>query len=398
MFKRNSLRGQHFPLRVIGLGDSITANDSFLSPSGLWTMGNGYYEELLRQTTYLTGTDFVFVSNAGSPGNTTPQMLARMDADVIAHHPDLVFLMAGTNDILPGASDADYAAFFNTLEKIVLKLLIAGSDVILSTCCAKDAAPAEMAKAIPMYYMLAHHYGLRLIDAHRATADPVTGQYKSGFSDDGTHPNAAGIAEIVSRNTLISTASGDFGQVYLAAVAATETGDMPNMFVNGNFQNSTTPPNIDGWDVNTSDATFALSQNAQGGKTFAYTKTAAGGVYALYGTGITGGFDDGDTLVFSGKLNVSGMPVPADGFTMLMQFDGGDSFRPYNTYNHDLPTEVGAGKFSMEAVVPAGYAGNFPIIPQLYVQDVGVYSASDFTLWNKTKYEAIWKPGALLNV
>lgn len=395
------IRGRSGPLRAIGLGDSVTANDSFLAASGLWTMGNGYFEELLRNQIGGQRNDFVFVSNAGVPGNTTPQMLARVDTDVIALHPDVCFLMAGTNDILPGAVDADYAAFFSTLEKIIVKLMLAGIDVVLSTCPTKDAAPAEVARAIPWYYMLAKHYGLTLIDAYRSTVDPVTGQYKSGFSDDGTHPNAVGIAAIVADAVLFNPNGGwAIDREYRAAVAQTSVGGVPNMFINGSFMNQTTPPNIDGWDVNTSDATFTLDAPPSGdivGKIFDYVKTAAGGVYALYGTGIDSGFDDGDTLVFSGLMGVSGLPSPADGFTFLMQFDGGDSFRPFNTHEGDVGGG-GLASFSMEAVVPAGYAGNFPIIPQWYVQDVGTYKAAEMTLWNKTKYEAVYKPGSLLNV
>lgn len=389
------------PRRAIAIGDSVTAYDSFLSPgTNLWTMGNGYFEELLRTQFVGQRNDYVFVSNAGVPGNTTPQMLARVDTDVIALHPDLVFVMAGTNDILPGAVDADFAAFFNTLEKLVVKLLLAGADVILSTCPTKDAAPAEVARAIPWYYMLAKHYGLVLIDAHRATADPVTGQYKSGYSDDGTHPNAVGIAAIVASADLFNSDGGwAIGRAYRSVVAPTEAGGDQNMLVNGCFVNQTTPPGIDGWDVNTSDATFTLDTPPSpdiGGKIFDYVKTAAGGVYGLYGTGITSGFADGDTLVFSGLLGADGLPVPADGFTFLMQFDTGDSFRPFNTYNHDVASG-GLASFSMEAVVPEGYS-SLTLIPQLYIQDAGTYKIAELTLWNKTKYEAVYKPGSLLNV
>lgn len=415
LIKQNGFQfGRLGPRRAIALGDSVTANDSFESATGLWTEGNGYFEQLLRDAAFNRNqSDFIFVRNAGVAGNTTPQMLARVDADVIAYHPDVCFLMAGTNDILPGAVDADYAAFFSTLEKTVVKLLLAGIDVALFTCPTKDAAPAEVAKAIPWYYMLAKHYGLPLVDAHRATANASTGQYKTGMSDDGTHPNQAGIASIIeaAKGALYDWlgALKPRANAYRAAVAATETGDMPNMLVNGNFVNQTTPPGIDGWDVNTTGATFSLAAaTSEGSNIFHYAKTSQSsggdqGAYALYGTGITSGFDDGDVLELNGIMSVLNLGVDPttgspDGFTFLMQFDTGDSFRPVNQHQQAIGTSGGIlVPFGMEVVVPEGYSG-LTLIPQWYVQDSGDYYLSDLTLWNKTKYEAVWKPGSLLNV
>lgn len=391
------------PRRVIAIGDSVTQNDSSQGGSGLWTEGNGYFETSLRMLGQFLPGGLIFVRNAGIGGNTTSEMLARVDTDVIAYKPDLVFVMAGTNDILPGATDADYAAFFSTLEKLVVRLLLSGADVVLSTCPTKDAAPAEVAKAIPWYYLLANHYGIPLVDAHRVTADPVTGQYLSGYSDDGTHPNQTGIAAIAEQ--VVATVGGtnglSSGNVYRSVVAAAEQGDLQNLIQNGVFVNETVPGSLDYWSVNTSGATFTPDTvPGVAGKMFDYKKTAAGGAYALYGAEIDTGYADGDTLVFSGLFGVSGLPSPADGFTFLMQFDGGDSFRPINNHMSDVPYPGAAAgsymAFSQEIVVPATY-GAMGLIPQLYVQDVGEYVVGELTLWNKTAYEAIWKPGALLN-
>ena len=64
------------PNRVVFLGDSITDG---------WKL-----EE------YFPGKPYV---NRGIGGQTTPQMLARMYADVIALKPKVMILLAGTNDI-----------------------------------------------------------------------------------------------------------------------------------------------------------------------------------------------------------------------------------------------------------------------------------------------------------
>jgi lysophospholipase L1-like esterase len=385
----NFLNQRRGPLRCIALGDSVTQNDSFEAASGLWTEGNGYFEQLLRLNGGQQG-NYVFVRNAGIGGNTTPDMLARLDTDVLAYNPDVMFLMAGTNDILPGAVDADYAAFFTALEKIIIRAQLAGVYVILSTCPTKNAAPAEVARAIPWYYMLAKHYGIPLIDAHRVTADPVTGQYKTGYSDDGTHPNQTGIAAIA----LASANAIGIGPTLASyrSVVATATPRPDNLILNGCFVNNTVPPAMDFWSVNTTGASFTQDTvSYRAGKTFDYVKTAVGGAYALYGSSVPSAqYLDGDVLVFSGLLEVTGLSgSPIAGHTFLMQFDSADSFRPIN--NHVVDSNF--YEFNMEAVVPAGYGGVHDLTPQWFVQDIGTYKAAELTLWNKSAYERVYKPG-----
>src|SRR5882724_7759807 len=64
--------------RVVFMGDSITDG---------W--GRQY-------STFFPGKPYV---NRGISGQTTPQMLLRFRADVIAHQPKVVVILAGTNDI-----------------------------------------------------------------------------------------------------------------------------------------------------------------------------------------------------------------------------------------------------------------------------------------------------------
>jgi len=62
--------------RVVFLGDSITSN---------WDLAK-----------YFPGKPYI---NRGISGQTTPQMLLRFRADVIALEPRVVVILAGTNDI-----------------------------------------------------------------------------------------------------------------------------------------------------------------------------------------------------------------------------------------------------------------------------------------------------------
>ena len=59
------------------------------------TKGMSYPEQLSR----MIGRPVI---NAGIPGNTTQDALARLDRDVLAHRPDIVLVTLGGNDLLKG--------------------------------------------------------------------------------------------------------------------------------------------------------------------------------------------------------------------------------------------------------------------------------------------------------
>src|SRR5262245_12665830 len=69
--------GAATPTRIVFIGDSITEGWAGADPA-LFERG---------------------VVNRGIGGQTTPQMLVRFHADVVALHPQVVHVLAGTNDI-----------------------------------------------------------------------------------------------------------------------------------------------------------------------------------------------------------------------------------------------------------------------------------------------------------
>lgn len=74
------------PLTLVTLGDSLTA-----------PLGTGDDADWLRWAD--PDGRFELLANAGVPGERTDQILARVDADVVAHHPGWATVLAGTNDI-----------------------------------------------------------------------------------------------------------------------------------------------------------------------------------------------------------------------------------------------------------------------------------------------------------
>ena len=385
------------PKRIIAFGDSITQTNSYdgvpdpdQPRSEIWTVGYGYAE----QSIFRSGKPYQFVRNAGIAGETTKQMLARIQKDVLDWNPDVVLFMGGTNDILAGQVDQAYTDTMNNIETCVVLMLQAGIDVILVTPPAKDGAPEEMRQAMRFYYMLADYYNLPLFDTFKVTVDATTGMYKAGISDDGTHPNPVGIDLIATEGAKVLAEPWKYANpVYLAAVSEANTNFRANLLANGSF--ALPPSPIDGttfqfWTWGTDQATADYSAAAAlpfAGKNFVYTKTGGDGAYAAYGAGATD-FVEGDILVQSVHLKVSGLTVAtAQGHSLGLAFDNGDNARLTNSwrYNQDYV-------LSQEIIVPPN-PGN--ALPNIYVQDAGVYTLNNWTLWNKSAAERIWKPGQL---
>jgi len=82
--------------RIVTLGDSITDGETF--------------QLLWRQALREARRPMPIIVNAGVSGDTAAMMLARLDRDVLAHKPDMVTIMAGTNDALRGVTPERYEA------------------------------------------------------------------------------------------------------------------------------------------------------------------------------------------------------------------------------------------------------------------------------------------------
>ncbi|HEO72334.1 MAG TPA: FAD-dependent oxidoreductase, partial [Candidatus Hydrogenedentes bacterium] len=101
---------------IVCFGDSITAGGY---PEGIASRLGRY--ELI---------------NAGVGGNTAPQGLARIDDDVMAHQPEAVVVMFGTNDSVmtgPDAFRTPVDAYEETLRAMVERCMAAGARVVLCT-------------------------------------------------------------------------------------------------------------------------------------------------------------------------------------------------------------------------------------------------------------------------
>lgn len=164
--------------RVIFMGNSITELWYDLDPA--------FFEE----TPYI---------NRGISGQTTPQMLVRFRADVIQLHPDVVVILAGTNDIAGNTGPSTLGMIENNLASMAQLADINGIKVVLCSVTpayrypwSPDKRPAK--KIIKLNQWIKHYAnknGYVYCNYYPALVNEKGGM-KDKYSKDGVHPNRAG--------------------------------------------------------------------------------------------------------------------------------------------------------------------------------------------------------------
>jgi lysophospholipase L1-like esterase len=109
--------------KIAFMGDSITAN--------AWAQPGGYVrlvvDGFLKQGIKITPIP------AGVSGNTSKDMLARLDHDVLSKQPDWMTLSCGVNDVWHGANGVDLETYKQNMTSIVHQATAKGIKVILLT-------------------------------------------------------------------------------------------------------------------------------------------------------------------------------------------------------------------------------------------------------------------------
>lgn len=164
--------------RVVFMGDSITQG---------WVRDTELFKD-----------GFV---GRGISAQTSPQMLVRFYPDVVALHPQVVHIMAGTNDAAGNTGPSTMQDFKNNIMAMVDLARANGIKVVLASIPPADHFywspthhPAqtivEMNRWLRSY---AAEKGLVYADYYTALAEP-SGAFKSTLANDGVHPTAAGYA------------------------------------------------------------------------------------------------------------------------------------------------------------------------------------------------------------
>ena len=168
--------------RVVFMGDSITDYWVVRSPE-----------------TFFQGKPYI---DRGISGQTTPQMLVRFRADVIALHPKVVVILAGTNDIAgntgPETLEEIEGYLTSMVElaranriRVVLASLLPVTDAIRPQTVRRPPEKIIALNAWIKDYAKAHH--IAYLDYYSAMLDDHQ-MLRQDLTIDGLHPNAAGYA------------------------------------------------------------------------------------------------------------------------------------------------------------------------------------------------------------
>ncbi|UZR97962.1 SGNH/GDSL hydrolase family protein [Chondrinema litorale] len=137
--------------------------------------------------------------NRGISGQTTPQMLIRFRADVVNLKPEVVLILAGTNDIAGNTGPSTLEMITDNIFSMAELAQANGIKVILcSTLPAFDypwkpgLEPAEkIFKLNEMIKTYADEHDLIYLDYYEKMVDDKKG-LKAKFTKDGVHPIEAG--------------------------------------------------------------------------------------------------------------------------------------------------------------------------------------------------------------
>src|SRR5512147_851521 len=135
----------------------------------------------------------------GISGQTTPQMLVRFRQDVIALHPKVVVILAGTNDIAGNTGPSTLEMIEDNLASMTELAQANGIKVVLCSVLPvfdypwkRGLEPAPKIVALNAWMKAySSRVGAVFVDFHAAMADERQG-LRNDLTRDGVHPNEAG--------------------------------------------------------------------------------------------------------------------------------------------------------------------------------------------------------------
>jgi lysophospholipase L1-like esterase len=179
------------PVTIIAFGSSSTAGYGSSAPE--FTYPNRLAAQLHRQ--YPTAD--ITVINRGQGGEDAPEMMKRLQTEVIDAHPDMVIWQVGTNAVLRNLDPAETARM---VEDGVARIQAAGADLVLVDLQYSPAVNAKAENAGKMVKLLGRVAELRHVgifprfevmrEWHEKQSIPI----ESFVISDGLHMNDWGYA------------------------------------------------------------------------------------------------------------------------------------------------------------------------------------------------------------
>lgn len=164
---------------VAAIGDSITA--------GIGRPDWGFLGQYSWLDTAACHDGLPYSYNGGVPNQTTQQIADRVPG-VLSHHPKVLVILAGVNDIYQGRSGP---AALGRIQTMIDETKAAHVQPVLGTVTPVLDHYPQTVVLDDQLRQLARADGIPLIDFYKAVADPQ-GRWPKNLTRDGLHPNEAG--------------------------------------------------------------------------------------------------------------------------------------------------------------------------------------------------------------
>lgn len=192
--------------RIVFAGDSVTDMGS-TNPIGeglCENVGRGYVRLVESFLSAYYPEILTRVTNAGISGNTSRDLLARFDRDVVSLNPDWVSICIGINDVwrqfdCPAIPDGHVMPeeYRNNVEEMILKVKDKVKGIfILSPYYIESNHDDFMRKRMNEYVEiskeLAEKHGCRFVDFQKVFEDYCKIRHSAYLAWDRVHPNQVG--------------------------------------------------------------------------------------------------------------------------------------------------------------------------------------------------------------
>lgn len=201
--------------RIVFAGDSVTDMSSAQPVGeGLFdNVGRGYVRVLESMFASYYPEVFLRVTNSGTSGNTSKNLLARFDRDVVALNPDWVSICIGINDVwrqfdspailsehvLPDEYEKNVEEMILKIKDKVKGIFILSPYIIESNT--EDMMRKRMDEYVAISKKLAEKYNCIFVDFQKMYADYCKVRHSSYIAWDRIHPNQVG-ATLMAREFL----------------------------------------------------------------------------------------------------------------------------------------------------------------------------------------------------
>lgn len=201
--------------RIVFAGDSVTDMES-AQPIGeglFENVGRSYVRVIENLLAVCYPERRIRVTNAGSSGNTSRDLLARFQRDVVDLHPDWVSICIGINDVwrqfdCPAMPDCHVLPeeYSQNLEKMILAVKGQVKGIFIVTPYiiepnVDDAMRKRMDEYVSICRKLAKMYDCVLIDFQKMYEEYCQIRHSSFIAWDRIHPNQKG-ATLMAREFL----------------------------------------------------------------------------------------------------------------------------------------------------------------------------------------------------